>query len=116
MSGYDTSIEFMKHYEPWWDTGCDCCSVSAGECECKQLWEEKHGEGSKPNAWGWLIIPIYRDTKCHYCSYQPSTYDGCCERGMAYHKYRYSVVFFPEWVPDLMKEVERVNTSSQEIA
>lgn len=100
---YDNDISFMKHYEPWWDVGCDCCNISEGECECKKLWEEKRGEGTKPNSWGWLITPIYKDTKCRYCGHQPSTYDGCCARSMAYHKYRYAVAFFPEWLPELME-------------
>lgn len=111
---HDTDNSFMKHYKPWWDTGCDVCFISDGACECKQEWEARMGEGSKPVWWGWQISG--KGLFCRFCGKTPSTYDGCCEKSVAYLKYRYAVIFFPEWVPDLMKEVEHGNTSSQEVA
>lgn len=95
-------LSFMKHYKPWWNTGCDACSVSEGGCTCLEDWEAYAGEGSIPKSWAWLIAP---DITCRSCGHKMSTYDGCCSSGEAYLKYKYAVIFKPDWVPHLMKEI-----------
>ena len=93
--------EFMKHYMPWWDIGCDACGVSEGVCECKWNWDMKFDDDrdSIPKSWAWLIAP--KDLTCRYCGHGMSTYDGCYSAGEAYLKYRYAVAFMPDWVTEL---------------
>ncbi len=99
----EEDYSFMELYRPWWDTGCDACGVSEGDCECLQNWEDRAGVGSKPKWWGWLIAPM--DLSCRFCGRWPSTYDGCCNEGDAYLRYRYTAVFFPERVNKLKEYI-----------
>lgn len=89
----------MKYFEDWWTEDCYPCGLKAEFCECREDWEERHGEGSIPKWWGWHIAP--KDFECAYCGGMPSTYDCCCAKMDAYLRYRYAVVFFPEIVDEL---------------